>query len=188
MKFQSRFGKYLCITLGIVLLIALGVSIEGASPTELMIALVSASWIWYSCYLLLWRPSVEITERELIFNNLIWQITIPLGSIQRIDTKWALEVITSEGRFVSFSAVAPGRHSTATAAREDGQHLPETSYIAGSVRPGDLVSSDSGAVAFELRRRLEVGGLATDRVKKSLNTKSLILFSALTAAVLILWL
>jgi hypothetical protein len=187
MKFRSRFGKNLTIVLGVVLVLAVGVNL-GSNLSSLLVSIVTAAWIWNLAYLLLWRPSVEITERDLILNNLIFRIFIPLGNIQRIDTKWALEVITPEGRFVSFSAVAPGRHSTVTSAREDGQHLPETSYIAGTVRPGDLVNSDSGAVAFELRRRLAIGGLASGQIKKSINAKSLIVFGALTVAVFVLWL
>lgn len=186
MKYQSRFGKYLTLIFGGVLILAIALSIAETDALGVAQTIVFAAWIWYGCYLLLWRPSVTISETDLILDNLLTKVTIPLGSIQRVDTKWALEVTTEDGRFVSFSAVAPGRHSTLTATRDDGTHLPESSYVAGSVRPGDLVTSDSGAVAYELRRRVEAEGLKTGQVMKSFNTKSLILWLLLTGAVLIL--
>jgi hypothetical protein len=186
MKYRSRFGKYLTIIFGAILALALVMSwIEYGSSGLLESSLVSA-WLFYSCYLLLWRPSVEITTSSVVMNNILRRIEIPLGNIQRIDTKWALEITTAEGRFVSFSAVAPGRHTTFTASRDDGSYLPETSYVAGTVRPGDLVTSDSGAVAYEIRRRLEQGGFVTGEVRKSFNAKSNVFWLLLTAAVSIL--
>jgi hypothetical protein len=186
MRFRSRFGKYLTIIFGSILLLALTLSFIEFGMRGLPESTVLASWLWLSCYLLLWRPSVEITERSVVFNNVLLRIEIPLGNIQRIDTKWALEITTEQGKFVSFSAVAPGRHSSFTAARDDGSFLPETSYVAGTVRPGDLVTSDSGAAAYEIRRRLERTGLETGEIRKSFNRKSLVLWLLLTAAVLIL--
>ncbi|MFY8026368.1 MAG: PH domain-containing protein [Aquiluna sp.] len=186
MRFRSRFGKYLTIGFGAILLLALALSIVEFGTSGLLESVVVATWLWYSCYLLLWRPNVEITDRSVVLNNLLNRIEIPLGNIQRIDTKWALEITTEQGRYVSFSAVAPGRHSSFTASRDDGSYLPETSYVAGTVRPGDLVTSDSGAVAYEIRRRLEQAGLSAGQIRKSLNSKSLILWLLLTTAVLIL--
>ncbi|MTA30345.1 MAG: hypothetical protein F2536_00780 [Actinobacteria bacterium] len=186
MKFQSRFGKYLTITFGAILALAIILSGLEFGIAESLESLLVAFWLWYSCFLLLWRPSVVITETGVILNNLIHRIEIPLGNIQRIDTKWALEITTEQGRYVSFSAVAPGRHSTFTASRDDGSYLPETSYVAGTVRPGDLITSDSGAAAYEIRRRLEQPQLVTGQIRKTLNSKSLILWFLLTAAVFVL--
>lgn len=186
MKYQSRFGKNLTLVFGAVLILAIALSVVESDLVGVLQTVAFAAWIWYSCYLLLWRPGVMISESHLVLDNLLSKISIPLGSIQRIDTKWALEVTTEQGRFVSFSAVAPGRHSTLTTSRDDGTHLPESSYVAGSVRPGDLVTSDSGAVAYELRRRVEGGGLSGGQVTKSFNTKSLVLWLLLAGAVFIL--
>lgn len=186
MRFRSRFGKYLTIGFGATLLLALLLSGLEFGLVGLLESSLLALWLWLSCFLLLWRPSVEVNDRSVVLNNPLRRFEIPLGNIQRIDTKWALEITTEQGRFVSFSAVAPGRHSSFTAARDDGSYLPETSYVAGTVRPGDLVTSDSGAVAYEIRRRLESENLVSGQIRKSLNSKSLILWLLLTAAVLIL--
>ena len=186
MKFQSRFGKYLTIIFGGILLLALTLSWIEFGSVGLLESTLAASWLWFSCYLLLWRPSVAVSESTVVLNNVLYRIEIPLGNIQRIDTKWALEITTEQGKFVSFSAVAPGRHSTFTASRDDGSFLPETSYVAGTVRPGDLVTSDSGAAAYEIRRRLEIGNLSAGKIGKTLNTKSLILWLVLAVAVLVL--
>jgi hypothetical protein len=186
MKFRSRFGKYLTILFGIILLLALVLSLVEFELAGLVESTSLAAWLWFSSYLLLWRPSVEITDHSIVLNNVIRRIEIPFGNVQRIDTKWALEITTEQGRFVSFSAVAPGRHSSFTASRDDGSYLPETSYVAGTVRPGDLVTSDSGAAAYEIRRRLEQGSFQAGEIRKTLNSKSLILWLLLTTAVLIL--
>jgi hypothetical protein len=44
------------------------------------------------------------------------------------------------------------------ASRDQGQHLPESTYLAGTVRPGDLVTSDSGGAAALVRRHWERRG------------------------------
>jgi hypothetical protein len=37
------------------------------------------------------------------------------------------------------------------ASRDQGEHLPKSSYVAGTVRPGDLVNTDSGSAAARIR-------------------------------------
>ena len=84
MKFRSRFGKNLTIVFGVVLVLAVGVNL-GSNLSSLLVSIVTAAWIWNLAYLLLWRPSVEITERDLILNNLpidMEMASIPFTSLQ----------------------------------------------------------------------------------------------------------
>jgi hypothetical protein len=100
-------------------------------------------------------PSVSVKSDSVVIRNIFRSHRIPLSAIERIDTKWALTLYTRHGKYSAFSAPAPGRHAGLLASKDQGEHLPESSYLAGTIRPGDLVTSDSGTVAAVIRRNWE---------------------------------
>ena len=112
--------------------------------------------IVFGTLMLFWFPRVEVSEIEVVIKNVARTHKIPMSKIARIDTRWALEVFLVGGKKItSWSATAPGRHTSIFASREQGQHLPESTYLSGTVRPGDLISTDSGAAAATIRRYWE---------------------------------
>ena len=105
----------------------------------------------YLVWLLFWQPHIEVAEQGVIIVNLLRTHQIPWGQIVRIDTRWALEIFTEKRKYTAWSAPAPGRHTSMLASRDQGEHLPKSSYVAGTVRPGDLVNTDSGSAAARIR-------------------------------------
>ena len=86
--------------------------------------------------------------------NPLRTIELPWPSILAVDTKFALTLICSYGRFTAWAAPAPGR-GRAHADQEEVAHLPPSTSTRGTIRPGDLPSSPSGSAALIIRRRWE---------------------------------
>ncbi|WP_353810373.1 PH domain-containing protein [Agromyces sp. SYSU T00194] len=152
--FRPRFGRWLAGAVFVACGVGFVAAFMGApgdlfAYTPMLALLAFAAWAAY------WRPSVRIDDEGVEVANVFRTTRVPWGQIRRIDTRYALMLETTHGRLSAWAAPAPGRYSLLFAQREHGTHLPESSYVAGTVRPGDLVSSDSGAAAYLVRRRWE---------------------------------
>jgi hypothetical protein len=140
--------------------------------------------VCYGALMLFWFPQVEVSEEVVVIKNVLRSYRIPMSAIARIDTRWALALYLPGGkRITSWSATAPGRHASIFASRDLGQHLPESTYLAGTVRPGDLVNTDSGAAAATIRRYWEAqqerGSTVTEKVSISWHKTQLLVLVAL---------
>jgi uncharacterized protein (DUF58 family) len=153
--FRSKFPRLLAgVSIGILLLawiltlVSQGVAVAVSSaPTTALFA--------YLALIVFWIPKVSVTEEMVQIGNILRTHNVSLAAIKRIDTKWALTLFTEKAKYSAWGAPAPGRHSSIFASRDQGSHLPESTYLAGTVRPGDLISSDSGAPAAYIRRLWE---------------------------------
>lgn len=101
------------------------------------------------------RPAVLVSDGGVEIRNVLRTIELPWPSIVRIDTKYALTFYTAYGVYAAWAAPAPSRTHTLHATPDDTRHLPETSYIGGDIRPGDLAGTPSGDAAAYIRRRWE---------------------------------
>ena len=152
---RSRFGQVLVIVVWAILaavavsLVAQGqiLSILKFGPLVVLAAFV----VW----LLMWSPSVTIGPSGVTVRNLLRTSDVTWPAIQRIDTRFALTLYTSAGKIVAWSAPAPSRFAALRSTRSDLSNLPESSYFAGSIRPGDIPKSDSGLAALYVRRYYE---------------------------------
>jgi hypothetical protein len=106
-------------------------------------------------WVLFGRPAVLVSDAGVEFRNVLRTVELPWPSIERIDTKYALTLYTAYGVYAAWAAPAPSRVQTLNATPEDTRHLPETSYIGGGIRPGDLAGTASGEPAAYIRRRWE---------------------------------
>jgi hypothetical protein len=153
--FRSRFGQVITwVALGIMVL-ALWASVEEAGSWGFAQSLAPVGL----CLLFTWagfyNPKIEVGEGKVRLVNVFRTIEIPIGAISRIDTRWALTLYCGEKRYTAWGATAPGRHTSFFATKDQGSHLPESTYLAGTVRPGDLIGSESGAPAAYIRRLWE---------------------------------
>ena len=155
--FRSRAARVLAVAVVAVMTLSLLVAGLSQGAVGAAISLPPALLISFLALLLFWFPRVEVDDDGVRILNVFREVKVSWGAIKRIDTRWALEITTSEGRYTAWGATAPGRHSSIFASRDQGQHLPESTYIAGTVRPGDLITSDSGAAAAHIRRIWEAG-------------------------------
>ena len=94
-----------------------------------------------------WRPEVVVDDGGVRLVNVTRTIDLPWPSIQAIDTKWALTLITAYGRSPAGPRPAPGALAGRDATKQDTQHLPASTASAGGIRPGDLPTSASGSAA-----------------------------------------
>lgn len=154
MKLTSTFGRVLTVAAAVVAAavivsafqVGAGAVIRSLAPTGLLVFLTWAAF---------WRPAVLVHPDDVEVRNVFSTDVVPFTQIRSIDTRYALTLDTLQGKVTAWAAPAPGRHSVLTASRDDGQHLPSSTYLAGTVRPGDLTTSDSGAAAAVIRRRWE---------------------------------
>lgn len=151
-EFRARVGRGLTAAialLGVVALVSTAVEDPAAALRYGPALLVPAAAVW----LLLARPAVIVSDAGVELRNVLRTIDLPWPSIERVDTKYALTLHTAYGVYAAWAAPAPSRAQTLHSGPQDLAHLPESSYIGGGVRPGDLVTSASGQAAAYIRRR-----------------------------------
>jgi hypothetical protein len=153
---RSRFGIVLVVVVWCVLVAILVGLVAQLKPLELLrygpIVLLAGYLVW----ILMWSPSVTIAPSGVTIRNLLRTNDISWPAIQRIDTRFALTLYTAAGKIVAWSAPAPSRFAAFRTARSDvTRNLPESTYVGGAIRPGDIPSSDSGLAALYVRRYWE---------------------------------
>lgn len=105
---------------------------------------------------LFWNPRVQVDDAGVRLVNVFRTVTLPWPSIQDVDTRWSLTLLTAYGSFRAWAAPAPGRHAATRATKQDIEHLPPSSFgVGNSVRPGDTLNSSSGQAAVAIRRQWE---------------------------------
>ena len=188
---RPRFGRVLAVVV-VVISTAAAVMILVQSPAEGWRFLPLPALFAFVTWAAYWQPSVRVADDGVTVQNVFHSVQVPWGQIARIDTRYALTLYTTRGsKVTAWAAPAPGRHSVLLADRRQGEHLPESSYVAGSVRPGDLVSSESGAAAYVVRRHWErlrdadqlIDDGSPRRIR--LHTATIAITGALTAAVVL---
>ncbi|MEN9854377.1 MAG: hypothetical protein RLZ30_486 [Actinomycetota bacterium] len=150
-RIGSKSGKAICLVVCFVVALGLINTVFLAPIQENFESFAFSALLIYLAWLLFWQPHIEVSEQGVIIVNLLRTHQIPWGQIVRIDTRWALEIFTEKRKYTAWSAPAPGRHTSMLASRDQGEHLPKSSYVAGTVRPGDLVNTDSGSAAARIR-------------------------------------
>ena len=186
-RLYSRFGRGLAILVAVLMTFAVGVVAVSEGLPAAVAALPFAITVCWVTLLLFWFPELEVNENGVTIRNVWSEYAVPWAAIQRIDTKYALTLITQQRTITVWSAPAPGRHSVFNASREQGRHLPESTYLADTIRPGDLPQSESGSAAAIIRRewerRRDAGEMSNDtRVNQRFRAE----LAAVTAAVMLL--
>jgi hypothetical protein len=149
-RFRPAFGRVLSIV--IVAIVASG--IVGLIATNDWSGLVHYAWglllIGSLAVALFLLPYLDVAESEITVRNVFSTTHVPWNSIERIDTKYALTLYTNRGTIAVWASPAPSRYAGQVSAHRDVT-LAATDQ-GGSIRPGDLLSSASGAAAFVIRQ------------------------------------
>ena len=99
------------------------------------------------------RPSVVVEEDRVQLRNVTHRVTVGYDRVVLVDTRWALELRTDDGRIVSaWAAPAPGALMARRTRPEDLEKLPPSTYTMGSARVGDRPGSASGDAALLVRK------------------------------------
>ena len=183
-RIGSKSGKAICLVVCFVVALGLINTVFLAPIQENFESIAFSALLIYLAWLLFWQPHIEVSEQGVIIVNLVRTHQITWGQIVRIDTRWALEIFTEKRKYTAWSAPAPGRHTSMLASKDQGEHLPKSSYVAGTVRPGDLVNTDSGSAAARIRALWEQrkDQLVTGEEQTSWSKAKLIFLLVLLAA------
>lgn len=152
---RSRAGQVLVIVVGLILAAVLVTLVIQWQIVPIVQNVPILALVGYIVWLLMWSPSVTIGPSGVIVRNLLRSHDVSWPAIQRIDTRFALTLYTTAGKIVAWSAPAPSRFAALRSTKSDLANLPESSYLAGSIRPGDIPKSDSGLAALYVRRYYE---------------------------------
>lgn len=149
-RFRPAFGRVLSI---VVVLICLS-GIVGFVVAGDLAGLARYSWglllLSALAVALYYLPYIHVAENEITVRNVFTTSHVPWASIERIDTKWALTLYTNQGTIPVWASPAPSRYAGQVSPHRDVT-LAATDQ-GGSIRPGDLLSSASGAPAFVIRQ------------------------------------
>lgn len=181
-SFVSRSGRILAVVTVGVFGIALATTLTTFTTDGFVRGLAVFGFLTVAAYAAFWKPRLDVDENGVTVVNPFSTHRIEWGAIERIDTKWGLTFFVG-GRGISvWAAPAPGRHAAATATRDLGSHLPESTYLAGTVRPGDLVSTESGGAAAVVRRHWERRETESGQIGSTRSTGLIVLFSVFAVA------
>lgn len=154
--FRPIFGRILAVAVGVLgvagivstaVTADLVTTLRVAAPTGLIVVLVVAAY---------WFPQVAVREHEIEVRNVFATFHVPWAAIRRIDTKWSLTLLTDAAKVTAWASPAPGRHATLWMTRGEVRGPRESARAAGgSIRPGDSLESESGAVAHVIRTHWE---------------------------------
>jgi len=104
-------------------------------------------------FALFWFPSVRVAVDTITVRNVFSTVHIPWAAVQNVDTKYALTITTSSGKVTAWASPAPNRYAAQVGNTTDARLA--ASATGHAVRPGDLLSTASGAPAYLIRRHWE---------------------------------
>jgi hypothetical protein len=151
--FRPTFGRVLSVVVALIAAAALaGLVVSGD-----LNALVRYGWglllLAATGIALFWLPSLAVEEHAVTVRNVFSTVTIPWPAIERIDTKYALTIYTAAGRVPAWASPAPSRYASQVSNTSDARLAARAS--GSNIRPGDLLSTTSGAAAFVIRSHWE---------------------------------
>lgn len=145
-------------------------------------------------YIYFVAPRIVVDEDAILVQNSWREHVIPWGALVDIETRFNLTLVTADSRVHVQAAPSPGG-LTAMRSRPDRDRATTRATGPGSraVRPGDLPSSLSGALAAVIRGHwqdlVEAGAIDTgERVQTSPRVTHLSLSIGGPALALVLWL
>jgi hypothetical protein len=103
------------------------------------------------CWATFWRPRVVVSDGGVRLVNVSRTIDIPWPALRAIETRWALTLVTTYGRFTAWSAPAPGARSVLLSRSGTRREAPPGAD--DTVRAADLLDTPSGEAAALVHRR-----------------------------------
>lgn len=187
--FRPLFGRVLAVIVGVVVLVGLAGVIVTGDPA----ALVRYAWapllIGVGAFAAFWFPSISVAEHEVTVRNVFSTVHVPWPAIQRVDTKWALTLYLPGGKKVAaWASPAPNRYAAQVGPSKDARLAAKDQ--GGAIRPGDLLETPSGAVAFVIRSHWDDlresgaldSGVEPGSVRRDWHWATIIVMSALAVA------
>jgi hypothetical protein len=150
---RPLFSRIVAVVTVAIALAAVVALVATGDPDDYALGIAGPALAGYVAWLVLWQPAVHVDDGGVRLENVFRTVRLPWPAIERIDTQWALTLFTGYGRFVAWAAPAPGRHAQTRMDPADARALPESAYLGGSLRPGDIPRTPSGDAATIIRLR-----------------------------------
>lgn len=188
-SFRPTFGRVLSIVTAVIAVLGLaGFVVAGDWG-----GLVRYGWglllLIAVAFALFWFPRLDVAEHEVTVVNVFSTQHVPWPAIQGVDTKYALTLQLPEGRKVTaWASPAPNRYSAQVTANNETRLAARDGMT--SVRPGDLLSTPSGAAAFVIRSHweqlrddglLELG-VDASAIRRDIHWPTILVLGSLTLA------
>lgn len=161
MRFQETtyrplFGRILSVVIAVLGVGAVASSVVAGDPLFVLRSVAPIGLIVTLVFAAFWFPSVSVRADEIEVRNVFSTHHVPWAAIRRIDTKWALALETDRGTVSAWASPAPNRYSIIGTTRGDVTGTAASARAAGSsIRPGDALSTPSGAIAHVIRTHWE---------------------------------
>ena len=190
--FHSRFNRVLAVVTW-VLCVSGVVAAAAVGPDAVLTYLPLVALIAWLSWAGLWCPSLSMDEKSIAVVNMFATTVIPWSALIQVDTKYALTLVTPHRRVPVTVAPAPGRLATAFSNR-DLKGISAPRGADGSISPGDLPSSESGAAAHLVRQRwesllesnrVEVGTADTAKIDRRIHWPMISVSIALAVATVV---
>ncbi len=126
-SYRPRFGIVLSVVIWVACagaLVDLLITKPGDSVRMLPLLLLASLAVWAVFF----NPRVTVDDSGVHLVNVLRTVDLPWPSIQYIDTKWALAIGSSYGKFTAWAAPAPGIHSVYRAQRGP-RAIPQSAAI-----------------------------------------------------------
>lgn len=187
-SFRPVFGRILSVAMAVLAALGLG----GYLVSGDLLGLVRYGWVLLllaaGAFALFWFPRVDVAEHEVTVVNVFQTVHIPWPAILAIDTRYALTLTTPEGTVTAWASPAPNRYAAFSGTRDDARLAGQAA--GAHPRPGDLPTTESGSVAFVIRRHwqdlaeqgLLDAGPEPGSVRRERHTVTIIVLCALTVA------
>lgn len=149
--FVSRFNRIVAIVIWVVDVVVLGALLIG-THSDRVLAPIPAVFVALFAWVVLWRPNVDVSDERVRLVNVFRTIDVPWAALIHVDTRYALTIYTPGHKFAAWAAPAPGRTGTNIARRAERRgSVGPSPRPDGTVRPGDLLASESGQAAYLVR-------------------------------------
>lgn len=154
--FKPAFGRVLTVIVSLIAASALGGFVVSGDWGGLVRYGAPPLLVGVLVWALFWAPELRVEEHAVTVRNVFRTYWVPWSAIERIDTKYSLTLYTPGRKIDVWAAPAPGRYSARNVSEHDARRVAESARGAGSsIRPGDALSSASGAAAHVLRLHWE---------------------------------
>lgn len=159
------------VFLAFTLLVTLPVLVAAFLPVRAATPAVAATAIVLTviAYIYFVTPRIVVDEDAIRVENSWREHTVPWGAIIDVDTRFQLTLVTPQGRVHAQAAPSPGGLSAMRSRADRDQATARVNQQrAGALRPGDLPSTPSGALAATIRGHwqdlVEAGTIDTSEV------------------------
>lgn len=154
-RFRPVFGRILAVAVILLCVVLAGQALV-VDAAGSWLSLAPLSFVAVGAWALFWQPAVDVTGDAVVVRNILRTVRVPWSRIVNVDTRYALTLELDSGRKVgAWASPAPGALQALRLDKRRLATLPTSTYVDGTVRPGDDESTDSGLPALVIRREWE---------------------------------